>query len=160
MLLVLHLRRGSQHAAGVMRGSRNRIGVNERDLKARVLEFEAGRKPNDAAADHYRVPAHARTPIACATTLKSAITCSATCVAEPVLCASLNARTMATPAIPVPASSRTSAGWTSPMATMGSCESSTSCKYPSNPMGLRPESLVGVGRNGPAPTSSTLYAQA
>src|SRR5690625_4073853 len=125
MLLVLHLRRGSQHAAGVMRGSGNRIVVNERDLKARVLEFEAGRKPNDAAADHYRVSDHARTPPARASALKSAITCSATCCAEPVLCASLKARTMATTEIPVAARSRTSVGWTSPMATMGSCESST-----------------------------------
>src|SRR5699024_11439373 len=125
MLLVLHLRRGSQHASSVMRGSGNRIGVNESDFKARVLEFEAGGEADDTAADDYRVPAHARTPIACAPTLKSAITCSATCVAEPVLCASLKARTMATPEIPVDARSRTSVGWTSPMATIGSCESST-----------------------------------
>src|SRR5690625_853115 len=152
MLLVLHLRRGSQHAAGVMRGSGNRIGVNERDLKACFLEFEAGRKPNDAAADHYRVSAHARTPPARASTLKSVITCSATCVAEPVSCASLNARTMATPAIPVLASSRTSVGGTSPMATMGSCERSPNSGQPESPIGLRPESLAGVGRNGPAPT--------
>src|SRR5699024_761209 len=110
MLLVLHLRRGSQHAAGVMRGSGNRIGVNKRDLKTCFLEFNAGRKPNDAAADHYCVPAHARSPIACDPTLNSAITCSATCVAEPFLCASLKARTMATPEIPVAARSRTSVG--------------------------------------------------
>src|SRR5690625_2918657 len=122
MLLVLHLRRGSQHAAGVMRGSGNRIGVNERDLKTCFLEFEAGRKPNDAAADDYCVSAHARTPTVRAPAAKSVSTFWATSATVPVLCASLKARTMATPEIPVAARSRTSVGWTSPMATMGSCE--------------------------------------
>ena len=62
------------------------------------------------------------------------------------------AATLATPAIPVRARDGTSSRAIPPIATTGSLVAVVRDRYPETPSGSRPESFVGVGRNGPAPT--------
>ena len=66
--------------------------------------------------------------------------------------ASMRPLTRATPAIPVRASDVASSTVIPPIATIGSLVAATRRRYPATPSGSRPESFVGVGRNGPAPT--------
>src|SRR5699024_5370953 len=99
----------SQHAAGVVGGAGDGIGIDEGDLKACVLEFKAGGQANDAATDDHGMPFHVRNhvyaPALSWPAEKSVMTCCASSVAEG---ASRNARTIATPAMPVVARSATS----------------------------------------------------
>ena len=140
ILLELHFCDGCEHAAGVVAGGgveRRAVvggavvagfGVDEVHVLAAFGELKRGGEANDSAANNRDGHGYA---------------CNAGL--------STKARTMAIPATPVVRMAGQSSGVMSPIATVGTADSSASSRSPSMPRGGRLDCLVGLGRNGPVP---------
>ena len=140
VLLELHFCDGCEHTAGVVAGGRVErravgggavvagCGIDEVHVLAAFGELKRGGEANDSAANNRDGHGYA---------------CSAGL--------STKARTMAIPATPVVRMAGQSSGVMSPIATVGTVDSSASSRSPSMPRGGRLDCLVGLGRNGPVP---------